>query len=145
MASQRARWRLKWPASRLFIQPFVQQIKENTKAPLHWPLWGEFTGHRWIPRTKGQYRGKCFHLMTSSCITSFWWMSATYQFHSIDNASIHRHIHLTYIMTSSNGNIFRVTGPLCGEFIGQPWIPRTKASDAEHWCFLWYASEWTAD
>ena len=23
---------------------------------------------RWIPRTKGQLRGKCFHLMTSSCI-----------------------------------------------------------------------------
>ena len=27
----------------------------------------EFTGDRWIPRTKGQLRGKCFHLMTSSC------------------------------------------------------------------------------
>ena len=23
--------------------------------------------HRWIPRTNGQLRGKCFHLMTSSC------------------------------------------------------------------------------
>ena len=27
----------------------------------------EFTGDRWIPRTKGQYLGKCIHLMTSSC------------------------------------------------------------------------------
>ena len=27
---------------------------------------------RWIPRTKGQLRGKCFHLMTSSCIEIFW-------------------------------------------------------------------------
>ena len=27
---------------------------------------GEFTGDRWIPRTNGQLRGKCFHLMTSS-------------------------------------------------------------------------------
>ena len=34
-------------------------------------------------------------------------------------------------MTSSNGNIFRVTGPLCGEFTGHRWIPLTKASDAE--------------
>ena len=34
-------------------------------------------------------------------------------------------------MTSSNRNIFRVTGLLCGEFIGQRWIPLTKASDAE--------------
>ena len=39
------------------------------------------------------------------------------------------------MMTSSNGNIFRVTGPLCGEFTGHRWIPRTKASDAELWCF----------
>ena len=39
-------------------------------------------------------------------------------------------------MTSSNGNIFRVTGHLCGEFTGRRWIPRTKASDAELWCFL---------
>ena len=38
------------------------------------------------------------------------------------------------MMTSSNGNIFRVTGHLCGEFTGPRWIPRTKASDAELWC-----------
>ena len=37
---------------------------------------------------------------------------------------------------SSNGNIFRVTGPLCGEFTGPRWIPRTKASNAELWCFF---------
>ena len=29
-------------------------IKENIKTPRHWPVWGEFTGDRWIPRTKGQ-------------------------------------------------------------------------------------------
>ena len=40
-------------------------------------------------------------------------------------------------MTSSNGNIFCVTGPLGGEFTGPRWIPRTKASDADLWCFLW--------
>ena len=45
------------------------------------------------------------------------------------------------MMTSSKGNIFRVTGHLCGEFTGPRWIPRTKASDAELWCFLWSASE----
>ena len=46
---------------------------------------------------------------------------------------------LCIMMTSSNGNIFRVTGPLCGEFTGHRWIPLTKASDAELWCFLWSA------
>ena len=45
------------------------------------------------------------------------------------------------MMTSSNGNIFRVTGHLCGGFTGPRWIPHTKASDAELWCFLWSASE----
>ena len=41
---------------------------------------------------------------------------------------------IVFMITSSNGNIFSVTGHLCGEFTG----PRTKASDAELWCF--YAS-----
>ena len=40
------------------------------------------------------------------------------------------------MMTSSNGNIFRVTGHLCGEFTGPRWIPCTKACDAEIWCFF---------
>ena len=49
----------------------------------------------------------------------------------------------TYVMmTSSNGNIFRFTGPLCGEFTGHRWIPLTKASDAEL-CFLWSGPEQT--
>ena len=39
-----------WPASPLFSQPFIQaQIKENIKAPRHWPLCGEFTVDLWIP------------------------------------------------------------------------------------------------
>ena len=46
---------LKSPASSLFTQPFIQaQTKENIKAPRHWLLCAEFTGNRWIPRTKGQ-------------------------------------------------------------------------------------------
>ena len=36
-------------------QLYVQaQIKENIKALHHWPLCGEFTGDRWIPRARGQ-------------------------------------------------------------------------------------------
>ena len=35
---------------KIFPQPFIQaQIKENIKAPRHWPLCEEFTGDRWIP------------------------------------------------------------------------------------------------
>ena len=33
------------PTSRLFTQSFIRaQVKENIKAPRHWPLCGEFTG-----------------------------------------------------------------------------------------------------
>ena len=39
------------------------------------------------------------------------------------------------MITSLNGNIFRVSGHLRGEFTGSRWIPLTKASDAELWCF----------
>ena len=50
-----------------------------------------------------------------------------------------------HMMTSPIGNIFRVTDPLCGEFTGPRWIPRTKASDAGLWCFLWYVPEQTTE
>ena len=52
--SKWAQWCLKSLGSRLFTQPFVRaQIKENIKATRHWLLWGEFTGDRWTPCTKG--------------------------------------------------------------------------------------------
>ena len=42
-------------ASQSQPQPFIRaQNKENIKTPGHWPLCGEFTGDRWIPRSKGQ-------------------------------------------------------------------------------------------
>ena len=56
---------------------------------------------------------------------------------SNDHLTHHNGIFYTYIMTtSSNGNLFRVTGPLGGEFTGHRWIPLTKASDAELWRFF---------
>ena len=33
---------------------FKAQIKENIKVPRYCPLWGEFSGDRWIPHTNGQ-------------------------------------------------------------------------------------------
>ena len=80
---------------------------------------------------------------------SQWWIKFPTWFEIFCNylwLSIGRftHILLGYfidMMTSSNGNIFRVTGYMCGDFIGPRWIPRTKASDEELWCFLWSASE----
>ena len=47
------------------------------------------------------------------------------------------------MMTSSNGNIFCVTGPLWGKSTGHRWIPITKVSDAVLWCFPLSAHEQT--
>ena len=42
----------------------ADQRKQQSSASLAF-VWG-IHRDRWIPRTKGQLRGKCFHLMTSS-------------------------------------------------------------------------------
>ena len=92
-------------------------------------------------------------------ITSFWikWLCGYYMYH-MDRIDIgikmwYKHLYRYrkicndmqpyswHMMTSSNGNIFRVTGHLCGKFTGPRWISRTKASDAELWCFLWFTPE----
>ena len=49
------------------------------------------------------------------------------------------------MITSSNGNLFRVTGPLWGKFTGHRWIPLTKVSHAELCCFLRSVPEQTVD
>ena len=50
----------------VFSSVYSGADQRKHQSSVHWPLWGEFTGDRWIPHTKGQLRGKCFHLMTSS-------------------------------------------------------------------------------
>ena len=55
------------PQDCLLNRLFKAQIKENTKAPRHWPLLGEFNCDRWIPCTKSQLCRNCFHLMKLSC------------------------------------------------------------------------------
>ena len=49
------------------------------------------------------------------------------------------------VMTSSNGNIFRLTGHLWEETTDHRWISLTKASDAELWYFLWSTPGQTAE
>ena len=56
-------------------------------------------------------------------------------FNNMINRFYHRHDDVT------KWKHYRVTGHLCGEFTGDRWIPRTKASDAELWCFLLYVPE----
>ena len=55
---------------------------------------------------------------------SIWWRHHVYM-------AFHEQYACRCVSVSSNENIFRVTGPLCGELTGHRWIPLTKASDAE--------------
>ena len=67
-------------------------------------------------------------------LTGLWRHMASYILVNIGlSVILFRHHSVKHMMTSSNGNIFRVTGHLCGEFTGPRRIPRTKASDAELW------------
>ena len=75
-----------------------------------------------IKKHKVYFQKMCFRMLSTTC-WSFW-------------------SGLNVMMTSSNGNIFRVTGPFWGESTGYRWIHLTKASDAELWCFLWSANGW---
>ena len=137
------------------------------------PLCGEFTGHRWIPHTKASDVELWCFLWSAPWINGWvnnreagdlkrhrahydvilmgwelrtiprswaavWFLGWAIIWNLIDNASYH-------MMTSSNENIFRVTGPGCGEFTGHRWIPITKASDADLWCFLWSVPEQTIE
>ena len=46
-----------------------------------------------------------------------------------------------YMMMSSFGNVFHVSGPLWGESTVHWWIPLTKASSADLWWILSYTPE----
>ena len=62
-------WRPRSPAIRVFAQQFARaDVKETSKLRVTGPLYGESTGDRCIPLTKGPGRlpGKFFHVMTSS-------------------------------------------------------------------------------
>ena len=90
---------------------------------------------RWIPRTNGQLRGKCFHLMTSSCLTHFFFRSVTKDkpfanLQSHEN-SFEELAKWREVMTPSNGTFSALlalcagNSPVTGEFSAQ--------SDAELW------------
>ena len=75
--------------------------------------------------------------MTYSLITSLLWL-AIFPFRadmtSVDCTDVGDGSHHDDVI---KWKIFRVTGHLCGEFTGHRWMPCTKASDAELWCFFY--------
>ena len=77
----------------------ADQRKHQSSALLAF-VWGIHLD-RWIPRTKGQLRGKCFHLMTSS------WQQAL-----VATSAVCIHLVLAYCVSS---NDFRRTCPLLSQ------------------------------
>ena len=93
------------------------QIKENIKSPRHWPLCGEFTGDRWIPRIRASNSDDasiwCHHYATvlrSTCTVAFvfnipvdacrwviftdylvfeWWLVSVWLQDDIDTSGVH--------------------------------------------------------
>ena len=57
--------RLELPATGRFVRQFVHET--SPKLHINVPLWGDSTGDRWIPLTKGQWYSIRVHVMRSSC------------------------------------------------------------------------------
>ena len=129
----------------------ADQRKHQSSASLAF-VWG-IHRDRWIPRTKGQLRGKCFHLMTSSCsyvprtsketkcvfilpeaswlIKTVWPGTLRSQGHSVMflhafALTIGGQLTNISMATSWHGSAFRFTCPLWGESTGHRWIPLIK-------------------
>ena len=129
------------------VYSVADQRKHQSSSSLAF-VWG-IHHDRWIPRTKGQLRGKCFHLMTSS------WKHIDLCFVSSPKPGkerIYKNSCLVYIVNILAADLivtqrakaspwWRHQMETFSAFSGHRWIPRTKASDAELWCFLWSASE----
>ena len=79
---------------------------------------------------------RVFQLMGDKCSLESY--SRIYNFYKCISYGVLKN-ETSLMMTSSDGNIFRVTSFLCGKFTGDRWILRTKARGTELWCFLWSA------
>ena len=115
-----------WPLGTKFSEMLIKILTVSfTKryfkmsAVKWWPFYFVFDVKKWLRGTKAHSRVFRAAIVTGRGPrwTSGW--------------SVAFSVAAACMMTSSNGNIFRVTGHLCGEFTGLRWIPRTKASDAE--------------
>ena len=129
--------------SRLFTQPFIQtQIKENIKAPRHWPLCGEFTGTGDFPTQRASYAENVSiwwrHHVGQSIIVRSWknrarhpgghywdYQAGGLPFRHCNSSEFHPWVPDLQMKCS---DLFRIIGS------GQRWIPLNKrASDEEFW------------
>ena len=109
----------------------------NSTQILHYFLLGHLTDIFWRPiKSRWEFYLAVFLPLATGQLLPFPHAMATQVLCHVQTIAVITISKSDDMMSSSNGNIFRVTGHLCGEFTGLRWIPRTKASDAELWCFL---------
>ena len=87
-----------------------------------------------------RYSQRRVNMAVADALVPVWHQGICNNHNNVGRSNLQRN-ELRSLHETSNGNIFRVTDPLCWEFSGHRWIPRTKASDAELWYFLWCAPE----
>ena len=137
---------------RLFIKQFVQDIiKENNKVVHYWHLVRHLVQGilqvsltKWLPVVMQKaFPGYDLIMYLQVAWRADWACNSCVEVdlfgQSCDDDSRSASGERYMMVTSLNGNIFCVTGTLWGESIAYRWIPLTKASDAELWCFLWFA------
>ena len=163
-------------------------MKENTKAPRHWPLCGEFTGTGEFPAQRA----------SNAENVSIWWRHHVYKFivyyHPSLNKNLSQLVHQHNFQTTFRFNAMRPgqnrwyfaddtimnflerkslrfgwnviqfmflwnkrmmhmrlkhnahqMETFSASLAGDRWIPLTKASDAELWCFILSVPEQTGE
>ena len=115
------------------------------------PLWGQSTGHRWIPLTtrclfsliyawtngwvNNRDAGDLRHHHAYHDVTVMRFYSCMAQAKSCNLQTLAQHDDVI------KWKHFPRNWPLSGEFTGHRWIPHTKACNAGLWCFLRFALE----
>ena len=125
--------RLTLPATNQTRQPlFEVDNKDYISVPHYWLFMKDIHLRPVNPIITGQWCRGCVYVVYClwKCVAN---IQRVYYYERVCH----------YMVTSSDGNTIRVTGPLCGEITGHRLIPLTKASDAELWCFLWSSPEQT--
>ena len=79
-------------------------------------------------------------------LTNPTWTTISQYYLNPCNGLVYWHIYASLDLSVLHDDVikwkhFPRTGPLCGEFTGRRWIPLTKCSDVELWCFVWSEPE----
>ena len=107
----------------------------KNQSPFCWPF---VRGIYWLP-VDSPYNGpimwKVFHVMT--------WSRGSVFCHYSKSTVVYVKFWISFRIHDDviKWKHFPHYLPFVREFTGHQWIPRTKASDRELWCFLWYTPE----